>query len=115
MGVLAGVRPVDPVVRGHRRRNAALLHGCPERLQVDLLERTLVNPHVDGAAPVLLVVDDVVLDAGLTGCAWIAWISGLTRRACRSGSSPKDSKVRPASGARAVPQRAGAATLLAMS
>ena len=43
----------------------ALLHRCLEWWQVNLVEGAFVNLYVDRAPLVLLVIDKVVLDAGL--------------------------------------------------
>jgi hypothetical protein len=61
LGVLAGVRAVDAIVRAHDRAGPAVLHSHPKRGMVDLLHRALRRHHVDVTPQDLLVVRDEVL------------------------------------------------------
>ena len=60
--VFTGIVAVHPVVGTHHGRDITLAHADLEGQQVALAHRALVNIHVDRVAPVLLIVQCVVLD-----------------------------------------------------
>src|SRR6516164_2631861 len=60
--VLAGVIAIKAVVGAHHARRIGLLYANLEREQVALARGALVDVHVDGVAPALLIVEREMLD-----------------------------------------------------
>ncbi len=98
--VLRAERAVEPVVGGHHAAHSGPSHGRLERREVHLAHRLLVDLGRDRRPLDLGVVGDEVLDAGGDAGALDAVDVGDGGLGVSTGSSLKNSKLRPPIGVR---------------